>query len=193
MLGVHRAAFGNQVKADLRCVTKDCGSRTEVSFEIEDYLAHNRPRRPQGIATVSEKSGWFQLNNKAISVQYRLPTMADLAAVIGDPNPEREVMRRCVDGPLPDRPLRGKLEKAMEAQAPSLTGQLQSRCSECGTPLHFFFDVQSFVLQELREQAAFLYEDTHLLALHYHWPETQILEMPRYRRMQYAEMLRGQT
>src|SRR5713226_8234334 len=55
LLGVHCAAFGNLVKADVRCQTKECGSRTEVSFEIEDYLAHNRPRRPRGVTTVSEK------------------------------------------------------------------------------------------------------------------------------------------
>ena len=193
LLGLHRAAFGSLVKADIHCKKEECDSRTEVSFEIEDYLDHNRPRRPRGVTTVSEKSGWFQMNNGAISLQYRLATTADLVAVIGDPHPEREVMRRCVDGPMPEGPARGRLERAMEAQAPSLSSQLQCSCSGCGIPLHFFFDVQAFVLQELRDQAPFLYEDTHLLALHYHWPEAQILGMPRHRRMQYVEMLRGQA
>jgi hypothetical protein len=193
LLGVHRAAFGDQVKADLVCGMKNCGSRAEVSFGIEGYLAHNRPRRPRGVAAVTAKSGWFQLQDRDNTVHYRLPTTADLTAVTADPEPEREVMRRCVDGPLPDGRLRRKLEKAMARQAPSLSGQLQGRCPACGASLYFFFNVQGFVLQELRDQAAFVYQDTHLLALHYHWHEAQILEMPRNRRMQYAEMLRGQA
>ena len=79
----------------------------------------------------------------------------------------------------------------MEMQAPSLSGEIDGVCPECGARLRFFFDVEQYVLLELRQQAAFVYQDTHLLAKHYHWPESRILAIPRNRRMQYAEMLRG--
>jgi hypothetical protein len=52
-----------------------------------------------------------------------------------------------------------------------------------------YFDVQQFVLRELRDQATFLYEDVHLVASQYHWPESGILDLPSRRRVQYAEMI----
>jgi hypothetical protein len=192
LLGVHRDAFGSQLKADLICGAGGCGSRAEVSFEIGGYLSHNRPRLPQDVTAVTAKSGWFQIQDDGIPLRYRLPTAGDLVAVQSADKPEMEVLHRCVDGRIPGGKLLRKLEKAMEAQAPSLSGPLQAECPGCGAELFFFFDVQSFVLQELRDQAAFVYQDTHLLALNYHWTEAQILEMPRHRRMFYAEMLRGQ-
>jgi hypothetical protein len=54
-----------------------------------------------------------------------------------------------------------------------------------------FFDVQAFCLTELRNQAAFLYEDVHLLAQCYHWTEADILALPRHRRAHYAEFARS--
>jgi hypothetical protein len=80
----------------------------------------------------------------------------------------------------------------MEAMAPRLSRPMLGRCPECKADIPFYFDVHSFVLQELRDHAASVYHDVHLLALHYKWPEGQILELPRSRRMQYAEMLREQ-
>jgi len=45
-------------------------------------------------------------------------------------------------------------------------------------------------LRELREQAAFIYEDVHLIAQHYRWSEAEIMLLPRNRRIRYAEMIR---
>jgi hypothetical protein len=192
LLGVHSVAFDSCVKSELRCGKKGCDSIAEISFEVDGYVAHKRPRIPRGVSSLAEQSGWFELQNSGATLRYRLPTVADIAAATREQQPERELIKRCVDGPVPDGPIRRKLEKAMEAQAPSLSGQLKGECPGCGEALFFFFDVQSYVLRELRDQAAFVYQDAHLLALNYHWPEEQILEMPRHRRMQYAEMLRGQ-
>ena len=52
-------------------------------------------------------------------------------------------------------------------------------------------DPRQFTLRELRDQAVFIYEDTHLLAEHYHWPEAEILALPRERRLRYAQMVRA--
>jgi len=193
LLAAHAAAFGDQVTAETVCGSPRCRSAAELSFGIDSYIAHHKPGRPRSVAPFEAKPGWFELRDGSATVRYRLPTVGDLAAAAVAREPEREVLRRCVDGPPPNGTLRRKLERAMEAQAPSLSGSLQGRCPECRATLHVFFDVERFVLSELREQAAFVYHDTHLLALHYHWPEGQILEMPHNRRMQYAEMLRGEA
>jgi hypothetical protein len=74
----------------------------------------------------------------------------------------------------------------MAAMAPVLSDAVQGRCPKCGGSFDMYFDVQSFVLSELRGQASFLYEDMHLVASRYHWAEHEILEMPVRRRAHYA-------
>lgn len=78
----------------------------------------------------------------------------------------------------------------MEILAPNLAQNLQGQCSECGAMVEIFFDPQQFTLREFRNQAAFIYEEIHLLAMYYQWSESAILALPRQRRMQYAERLR---
>jgi hypothetical protein len=192
LLALYAATFGDRIKATLTCSAPRCAMQSEISFGIADYIGHNSPHRPHGV-TDGEKRGWFRLQAGDATLDYRLPTAGDLAATSGEPEPELAVLGRCVDGPAPRGQLRRRLEKAMEAQAPPLSGPMQARCPGCGAALDFFFDVQTFVLQALRDQAGFIYRDTHLLALHYHWPEGEILCMPRSRRIHYAEMLHGEA
>jgi hypothetical protein len=189
LLALHVAVFGNEIQAELSCPVKACGCRVDISFGIEEYLAHYSPCHPKGVEALPDRPGWFELGDEA--VRYRLPRVEDVMAVTGRVEPERELLRRCLDGRLPEARVRRKLERIMEMQAPSFSHELQGWCPGCQTALPFFFDVEQFVLEELRGQAAFVYRDTHLLALHYHWPESQILDMPSIRRIQYAELLRG--
>jgi hypothetical protein len=48
-----------------------------------------------------------------------------------------------------------------------------------------------FFLQELDERAAQLTQEVHTLALHYHWSEREIMQMPRRRRTRYLELVSG--
>ena len=81
----------------------------------------------------------------------------------------------------------------MEVLAPSLAHDLQGQCPECGAVVEVYFDPLQFSLCELRQEAAFLYEDVTLLARCYHWSEADILTLPRQRRLRYAELARIQT
>jgi hypothetical protein len=58
--------------------------------------------------------------------------------------------------------------------------------------MQFSFEIVAFVLRELRDHAAAIYQEVHLLALNYQWPEEHILALPRERRTYYAEALRSQ-
>jgi hypothetical protein len=186
LLRLRQRVFGDVIRTDVRCPVRDCGARIDVMFRIEDYLAHHTPHRPRGVDVVETEPGWFQWRDKEI--RFRLPSGADQAAVAGLAQPERELIRRCIrPAELPARWLR-RVENAMDALAPSLS-HLQGDCLECRTRVDIHFDVQPFVLRELRDQAVFLYQDVHLLARYYHWPEEKIMELPRYRRIHYAEML----
>ena len=76
--------------------------------------------------------------------------------------------------------------------APSLADEIAGVCRECGAELPLFFDPQQFCLRELRERAAFVYQDVDLLARRYHWSEREILAMSYARRATYVELARQQ-
>ena len=57
--------------------------------------------------------------------------------------------------------------------------------------MNFYFDVLPFVLRELRDHADSVFEDVHLLAMYYKWPEEDILALPRSRRLRYGAALRS--
>ncbi len=123
-------------------------------------------------------------------VRFRLPTADDLLAVAGQSAGDRELARRCIrPAEVPAR-LRRRVEAAMEALAPSLSGELEGLCPECGTTVTLQFDARWFCLRELRDRAVFIYQDVDLLARRYHWSETQILSIPQVRRAAYAELAR---
>ena len=187
LLLTRQLLLGKRIRADAICPSDGCSAPIEVSFYIQDYLTHHAPRKPRGVKPDAEP-GWFQFQDGAIS--FRLPVVADQAAIARHPHPKQELMQRCIRPPdLKARQLR-RVENALEAIAPSLAGTLQGKCVECGAEVEIFFDPQQFTLRELRNQAAFIYEDIHLLAFYYQWSEAEILALPRHRRMHYAEMIR---
>ena len=192
LLQLRRVLFGDLVVSRGRCSMEACGMPTEVCFRIGDYLAHHRARTPANVAPVTGEPPWYGILGSP--VQFRLVTAADLAAAVQSPHPARELARRTirVDSPREWKQAQKEAQKAMQALAPPLSGEIQGQCPECGATARFWFDAQSYVQREMRYDAEFLYEDVHLLAGRYHWTEEKILSLPRARRVQYVEMaLRG--
>jgi hypothetical protein len=181
--------FGDLIRSDVSCLTKDCGKRIDVAFRIGEYLAHHSPRTARGVEPADE-AGWSRFRD--VPVAFRLPSVADQIAVSQSPKPERELIRRCIQPAGITARMLKRVETAMEAQAPSLSHDLQGECPECGARVNMYFDVQQFTLRELRDQAVFIYEDVHLLAKHYHWSQAEILALPRSRRAHYIEMVQQQ-
>jgi hypothetical protein len=189
LLRLRQYVMGDVILSDTRCDKPACGARMDISFRIGEYLASGGYRAPQRVEKKGE-TGWFCLAGEA--AKFRLPTGSDLAAVESSPNVENELMRHCTEpAGIPAR-LRRRMARAMESMAPSLSRIIEGPCPECGCVMQIYFDVRSFVLRELRERAASIYQDVHLLALHYKWPEETILGLPQTRRRYYAEMLRSQ-
>ncbi len=189
LLRLRQIVFGDAIRAGVNCPAAQCGKRIDIGFGIGDYLGHHAPRLSRA-AEPAEEAGWMRLRRAAVS--FRLPTAADQSAVESAEDPRRELIRRCIRPEDASAPALRRVETAMEAIAPSLAHNLDARCPECGTAVEVFFDPRHFCLTELREHAAFIYEDTHLLAQHYHWPEAEILSLPRQRRIRYVEMVRAE-
>jgi hypothetical protein len=187
LLLMRQAILGDSVSTDARCQAADCRARVDVSFRIGEYLRSRKVHMPKNVEK-SMQEGWFRLSGEAI--EFRLPTVADLLAIDGNAAPLDALSRSCI------RPANGKrasrrVERVMEAMAPRYSENLRGHCPECGAPFEAYFDARPFVLGELRNHGASVFQDVHLLALNYNWLEADILALPRNRRRRYADMLRG--
>jgi hypothetical protein len=184
---IRQAICGDLIRAEARCPVPGCGARIDVAFHTSDYLAHHTPRVPANVVPEGMEA-WYRLRDTAL--RFRVPTGADLIAVMGEPRPARALIQRCVDPPdVPARLLR-RIERAMEALAPVLSRDVLGSCPECGRTIPLYFDHQRFCLHELQDSAALVYEEIHLLARQYGWSQAEILALPRHRRAAYAEMVR---
>jgi len=203
LMHTRKTLIGDRLTADVRCQASDCGSRIEISFSIAAYLDHHQPkgggypRRGWALAASNEEPGWFRLTPRSVAaapalpeLRFRLPTVGDELAAALMPDGEQELARRCIrPEDLPPR-TRRIVEAAMEAMAPPLSGELQGICPDCDAVVTVYFDPRQFCLQELRNRAAFVYEDIDILAQRYCWSERAILAMPNTRRASYAELAR---
>jgi hypothetical protein len=189
LLWIRRVTLGDLVRAETNCNSTACKARVDVSFRIDEYLASRKCHVPRGVTTRAS-DGWYCFADA--EVRFRLPTSGDLLAVESHPHPDRELLRRCVEPAKIPSCLRSRIVRAMQVLAPPLSGTLTSKCPECHAVMQFSFEIVAFVLRELRDYAAAIYQEVHLLALYYKWPEEHILALPRERRTHYVEALRSQ-
>lgn len=197
---LRKALLGHRVLAEIQCSAAGCGKRIDMSFEIDDYLAHHRPHaapwrgRGWSAEPTAGEPGWLHLRAQGFPiVEFRLPTVADQLAIFGRPDAKELLAQACIRPvDIPAR-LRARVEVAMEVMAPQLAGELQGRCPECAASVTARFVARHYCLQELRERARFVYDDIDTLAKRYHWSERAILRMPNARRIAYAELARGAT
>jgi hypothetical protein len=188
LLLLRRRFVADAIRADVVCPSPACGERIEIAFAVGGYVAHHRPRRPRGVVPLPEP-GWFGFADDEVS--FRLPRCRDLVELAHADAPKRELVRRCVrPGTLRGKALR-RVERAMEALAPRLSHELEAECPACRGSVVVDFDAQCFTVVELRQRALSVYADVHLLARTYHWSESEILALPRDRRIRYAELARS--
>ena len=124
------------------------------------------------------------------TVRLRVPTGADQRAILSTPDEaaaRQELARRC----LVDRQVELtaddilRIETALEELAPELATHVSAPCPECGgdnvveiDPYYCLGRAGSDLLLEVHQLAAF-----------YHWSEEQILDLPRWRRRAYLQLV----
>jgi hypothetical protein len=194
---MRQIALGDRIVADVVCANPACGTRFDISFGLDAYLAHNCPKkapfRARGFSVEAcpDDSGWYLAESRgAARVNFRLPTIGDIAAATAEADPAGKLAESCVrPSPAPKR-LRALAERAMEALAPPLSGPIGGNCPHCGAAIAASFEARVYCLRELRERARFIYDDIDALAERYHWSEQDILALPGERRRIYAERAR---
>ncbi len=199
LLLLRRVLIDDRIMTDIPCTAGDCGARIDISFSIDAYLAHHRPRRAGlsgrgwSVQVSSKRTGWYELSLRDMSqpFAFRLPTIGDQLVAANDEHADAVIARACLDpADMPSRARRAA-ERAMQLLAPDLADELQGRCPECGAVVTALFEPRRYCLKELRDRAAYVYEDVDTLAQRYGWSEQAILSLPSARRTQYAELARA--
>ena len=192
LFALRRALFGERMQVRIECAS--CGEAMELDLDATPFGA--RGRSPDGPLRV-EEGEWV--------VEFRLPTVADLAAAGGLPDPRearRLLLTRCTvsaarDGkPVPPERLAGQLplpvqRRLAEAAAdadPAADVTLNVACPECGETTPAELDITSYLWTELDTWARDLMLDVHLLATAYGWSEPEILALSPLRRRYYLEL-----
>ncbi|MFI1393596.1 hypothetical protein [Streptomyces sp. NPDC020681] len=192
LFALRRALFGERMQVRVECTA--CGEAME--FDLDATALGTGTRTPDGPLRVAEDE-W--------EVQFRLPTVADLAAAgtAADPAEARRMLiARCTVSALrgseavpperlaallPERVQQRLAETAAQAD-PAADVTLSVGCPECGEATPAELDITSYLWTELDTWARDLMLDVHLLATAYGWSEPEILALSPLRRRYYLEL-----
>jgi hypothetical protein len=202
LLKLREATFGQDVALAASCAWPDCGEKVDIAFRISD-IPFREPPVPGPVYEVqlSFEAAPDVPAAAARTVRFRLPTGADqeACATLLDRNPAaalRALLATCLT-PNEDPTLvatltplaKAEIEAAMAAMAggPALT--MRASCPACGRGFDIPFDVADFFFGNVAASSDLLLRQVHYLAFHYHWAESEILDLPRERRLRYVELL----
>ena len=189
LLELRDELFGSKFEAIATC--PECGERLELAFSTQDLLSQAGETRQAAL----------RLNSGGYEVNYRVPTTADLLAVVNAPGQARELLLdRCIEAhsegvavaasALPDEVVRLLGQNMAEAD-PQAEVQIVLDCPACLHHWPTVFDIFSYLWGEIENWAQRLLHDVHSLALAYGWSERDILSMSATRRRLYLEMVRA--
>jgi hypothetical protein len=198
LLQLRRASIGEDFDCILHCPEQACGEQLELRLAIGDVLL------PPYDDVRPTYSTTFTLDGHRHAIDFRLPCAGDLNAAAkthsAEPNHGvAELLRRCVTAAtVDDRTVDvdeldpaaiARVSDDMAAHDPQAEIQLDATCPACGHRFSSLFDTASYLLKELEARAQRLLTDVHIMALHYHWSERDILAMPSSRRDRYLHLI----
>ncbi len=170
--------YGPKIESTVSC--RECKQKFDLDFSLDELLQHYRP---EAIAD----DGRYHLEP---GISFRLPNGEDEMLINGlvGAEAERQLLERCL--------LEGnaetdneKVQLKMAELAPVLSLEMQAVCPECNQMQLVQFDMQSFFLTKLIQERSLLIREIHNIASQYHWPQQEILNLPRNLRKQYAALI----
>jgi hypothetical protein len=210
LLKIREATFGTTVRSSIPCPWPACGRRIDVEFDTTAIpVTESADKGPVYPMTLDPDDGVTDGERIHRELAFRLPDGKDQELL--SPLLERNdavalsgLLHRCITrvGPYSPPPpelvtrlsprARQAVERRMSELAPQLDLTMESTCPECGRDYSVPFEIQSFLLGELRVNADLLGREVHYLAYHYHWSEREIMAMPRHQRRRYVSLLAGE-
>lgn len=185
LLELRARTFGDEMALFARCPS--CEEPVELAL------------RPSELASAAAGAeGPHVLTTPNSVLRYRLPSSRDLAAVEGQADAARLLVRRCVldasvDGlpvaadALPDA-LCEAVGAAMADADPDAEIRLDLGCPACGHRWPMLFDIAAVVWADVARQGSRLLQEVDALARTYGWREEEVLALSAQRRALYVEM-----
>lgn len=200
LLKLREITFGKEIQAVVNCRWNDCGKPVDIDFSTNDIPVKNC----LSSSLFHEMS--FSGKNTPDSAVFRLPNGEDqeLISPFVDQNEnlaEDMLLNRCIislgseDQPSMEEianlspEVKERIKKEMQLLAPEVSLTMEALCPECQRLFKISFDLQEFILRELRTQSDLLFREVHYLAYNYHWSEKEILGMTRENRRRYIAVL----
>lgn len=175
--------YGPDIKSSITC--KFCEQLFDLDFRLPDLCAHI-----QGAASLEgieiTEAGTYQLPSGAC---FRLPTGADELALLNH-STEADIflLKRCLLKGDPQTEAEA-VQLAMQQIAPVLQSELAANCPECGKKQMLRFDMQSYLLDRLKNDRKQTIWEAHCLATQYHWSHREIMALPRTERIMFASFI----
>lgn len=190
---LHIAASGGAaaLTLQLHCTGDTCGEPMEVELSREEILG----MRPPGEDPPAEP---IRITVDGTHYRFRKPTGNDqlswLESSFTDEENARAAMIRtlCLDPGLPITPQWiAAVDEGMRTADPLVHFTLTVSCPACGRESVFPVDLETLLLRRLRDAQKVLFDTVHRLASHYHWSESQVLDVPPHRRSYYLTRIHG--
>jgi hypothetical protein len=211
LLQLRAATYGERVGAVLHCTQPRCGHKMDIDFSISDIpvttVADVHTIYQAELSAEATAALGGNLGPKERTISFRLPNGEDQEALVPLLRTGRAteaatlLLQRCIQHlgsiaaptvdlltTLPDA-VCAEIETAMATAAPRVELTMEGHCPECRQAFAVPFDLEAFVLQELRTSLDALTREVHYLAYHYHWSEREIMQMPRAKRHRYLHIL----
>jgi hypothetical protein len=187
LLSLRESLFGKRLASLTDCPS--CGERIAFEFAAADVLAGTEPPH----ALIGTCDGY--------TLRFRVPHVADLAALAGERDTGRRLFERCLHearfgdylvpaADVPDAVVRWAAARMAEAD-PDAVVWLKLNCPACGAEWQAAFDVATYFWTELDYWARRLLDEVHMLASAYGWREAEILTLSSARRQYYLERVGG--
>ncbi len=180
------ATFGSAAPSFVECPA--CSQELEFELDLRD-LVIDPPGPDAGIHSL-EHGDW--------TVEFRLPTIDDLARVAADGGGTTDLLDRCVVSvelagePQPIESateIADALDVEMRRLDPQAELDLKLDCAACDHHWSVVFDIAHFYWRELELEASRVLGEVHLLASAYSWSESEILSLSPARRRAYLSRL----
>ncbi len=188
LLRLRQVTFGDRLALVVNCPEPACGEAMDLDLAIGDLC-----QAPVELAAAVHE---FALAGSAQPVRFRLPTGRDLEAVAqltrGRPAAAVEaVARRCLLDPETELTpaLLASLDREIGERDPQAEIELALTCPACDASFTSELDAGELLCDELAARGRDLELGVHLLALHYHWSENDILALSAARRRRYLATL----
>ncbi len=196
LLYLRRLTKGERMQSILNCPQTDCNELMDIELNVSDLLqpAYQSPQ-PVYEDTV-------QSSERKFRVRFRLPTGFDqeaaaLKASTDVQAGEELLLKRCVESVFDEEDNETECSPEILEDLPLKMAQLDPQaemilnliCPICNKSFSSLFDTGAYLLEEITSTSEALYYQIHLLALHYHWSEAEILSMNISKRHRYLNLL----